>query len=373
LEDPGLSDQSKLASPVLYAPSVETVGEDEERLTREIVEQMAASNRCAFERHRHAIRDAHAKSNGLIVGELEVHAGLPAALRQGIFAEPRTYAVVARLSSAPGDIHSDKIPAPRGFALKVIGVDGERLSPEIGGANQDFLMVNFPVLAFGTIPKYKTMLSLLEANAHAPDTFQRLVAGTARGAKEVVEALGMTPGATLEGLARDNHHPLGETYHTQAAIRFGAYIAKLALKPASANVRALAGRPVPVSGDGAMRDAVSAHFASQGAEYELSAKLCTDLATMPVEDAAVLWREEQSPHRPIATLRFAAQASATPGRQVHGDDVLSFNPWNGVAAHRPLGGIMRIRRAAYERSSSYRHTMNARPRVEPAQAADIPD
>jgi hypothetical protein len=367
LEDPGLSDQSKLASPVLYAPSVETVGEDEERLTREIVEQMAASNRCAFERHRHAIRDAHAKSNGLIVGELEVHAGLPAALRQGIFAEPRTYAVVARLSSAPGDIHSDKIPAPRGFALKVIGVDGERLSPEIGGANQDFLMVNFPVLAFGTIPKYKTMLSLLEANAHAPDTFQRLVAGTARGAKEVVEALGMTPGATLEGLARDNHHPLGETYHTQAAIRFGAHIRGRGLE------RQLAGRPVPVSGDGAMRDAVSAHFASQGAEYELSAKLCTDLATMPVEDAAVLWREEQSPHRPIATLRFAAQASATPGRQVHGDDVLSFNPWNGVAAHRPLGGIMRIRRAAYERSSSYRHTMNARPRVEPAQAADIPD
>ena len=358
--------------PIDYTSAIETIDDDEARLTHEIVERMAASNRCAFERHRHAIRDAHAKSNGLLVGELVVHDGLPADLRQGVFSEPRTYPVVARLSSAPSDIHSDKIPAPRGFALKVMGVDGERLSPDIGGANQDFLMVNFPALAFGTIPKYQQMLALLEANAHAPDTFQRLVAGTARGAKEFVEAIGATPGATLEGLARDHHHPLGETYHTQAAIRFGDHVAKLSLAPLSENVRALAGRPVEDVHDASMRDAVTDHFAREGAEYVLSAQLCVDLAAMPVEDAAVRWPEDLSPHRPIATLRFAPQATATPGRQVHGDDVLSFNPWNGIAAHRPLGGIMRIRRAAYERSSSYRHTMNARPRVEPADASDIP-
>lgn len=359
--------------PLVYTPAVETIADDEARLSEEIVAQMAASNRCAFERHRHAIRDAHAKSHGLLVGELVVHPDLPPELRQGIFAEPRTYPVVARLSSAPSDIHSDKIPAPRGFALKVMGVDGERLSPDIDGANQDFLMVNFPTLAFGTIPKYKQLLSLLEANAHAPDIFQRLVAGTARGAKEIVEAFGATPGATLDGLARDNHHPLGETYHTQAALRFGDHIAKLALAPACAAVRALAGVPVDETGDAAMRDAVTAHFAQAGADYVLSAQLCLDLATMPVEDAAVLWRAEQSPHRPIATLRFAPQAAATPGRQVYGDDVLSFNPWNGIDAHRPLGGIMRIRRSAYERSSAYRHLMNARPRSEPARACDIPD
>ena len=359
--------------PLIFTPDIETIGDDEARLTQEIVEQMGASARCAYERHRHALRDAHAKSNGILKGELVVHDGLPPELAQGIFAAARTYPVVARLSSAPGDIHSDKIPAPRGFAVKVLNVAGERLSPDLGGANQDFLMVNFPVLAFGTIPKYKQMLALLEANAHAPDTFQRLVAGTARGAKELVQALGMEPGATLEGLARDNHHPLGETYHTQAAIRFGDYIAKLALAPRSAEVRALAGQPLSEVHDACMRDAVSAFFAEHGAEYELSAQLCVDLAAMPVEDAAVRWSEERSPHRPIATLRFPPQPTATPQRQVYGDDILSFNPWNGIQAHRPLGGIMRIRRAAYERSSAYRHAMNARPRTEPSQPSDIPD
>ena len=215
--------------PIRYQPEVELIGTNEERLTREIVERMASGSRCAFEHHRHAIRDAHAKSHAVLKGELTIHEGIPPEFVQGIFAARGTHGVVARLSSAPSDIHSDEIPAPRGFALKVIDVAGERLSPAIGGANQDFLMVNFPTLAFGTIAKYQMLLGVLEANAHAPDIFQRIVAGVARGAKGAVEALGGTPGATLEGLARDNHHPLGETYHTQGAIRFGDHIAKLRL------------------------------------------------------------------------------------------------------------------------------------------------
>ena len=335
--------------PIRFTPNVEQVDPDEQRLTREIVEQMNATARNAFERHRHAHRDAHAKSHAILKGSMTVHDGLSAELAQGIFASPKTYEVVARLSSAPGDIHSDEVPAPRGFAIKVIGVPGDRLSPDIGGENQDFLMVNFPVLAFGTIPKYKQMLGLLEKNAHAPDFFQRLVAGVARGAKDALEAVGKVPSATLEGLARDNNHPLGETYHTQAAVRFG-------------DVQYAT-----------MRDVIGNFFRANGAEYELRAQLCTDLETMPVEDAAVLWEEEKSPHRAIATLRFDSQDPYSPPRQVFGDDVLSFNPWNGVEAHRPLGGIMRIRRAAYERSSTYRHTQNDRPRIEPQALSDIPD
>lgn len=136
-------------TPIRYAPDIETIAEDEEKLTVEIVEQMAAGNRCAFEHHRHAIRDAHAKSHAILKGELTVHDNLPPELRQGIFARAATHSIVARISSSPGDIHSDAIPAPRGFAIKVIGVEGERLLPGLGGANQDFLMVNCPILAFG--------------------------------------------------------------------------------------------------------------------------------------------------------------------------------------------------------------------------------
>lgn len=357
--------------PISYSDDIETIAPDEARITAEIVARMAATQAEHADQHRHAHRDAHAKSHAILTGRMTVLPDLPPELAQGIFVPGAEYQVVARLSSAPGDIHSDQIPAPRGFALKVLGVPGARLVPDLGGANQDVLMVNFPVLAFGTVQKYKKMLALLERNANAPDAFQKLVAAAARGAEDVVEALGGTPGATLQGLARDNANMLGETFHTQAAIRFGDHIAKLSLAP-EGEVAQLTGQSVG-EGFSAMRDAVSAYFAAKDANYVLRAQLCCDSKTMPVEDAAVLWDPDASPHRPVARLHFGAQDAYSPARQVHGDDHLAFNPWNGVAAHRPLGSIMRVRKAAYESSSAQRHRLNALPRREPHSLADIPN
>ena len=162
-----------------YTPDVEVQQPDEAALTAEILDIMARSNHVAFERHRHAVRDAHAKSHGILTGELVISGGLPAYLQQGIFARPAVYPVVVRLSSAPGDIHSDTIPAPRGMAIKVLGVKGERLLPEDAGGNQDFLLVNIPVLSFGTIQAYRQLVDLLEKNARNPAFLQRALAGAA--------------------------------------------------------------------------------------------------------------------------------------------------------------------------------------------------
>jgi Catalase len=330
---------------VPYSPDVEVEADNEAALIEEIVEQMAKTNREAFERHRHAIRAAHAKSHGFLKGEMVVPDGLSEHLRQGIFARAATYPVIVRLSSGPGDIHSDTVPAPRGMAIKIIGVEGQRLLSGDQGNNQDFLLINNPVLSFGTVAKYKKFIGLLETNTQSP----------------------------LQGLAQDNHHLLGETYHSMAAIRLGDYIAKISAAPASDNVKALTGQAVGKVGDSTMRDLVVEHFRTQGAEYQLRAQLCADLGRMPVEDASILWPEDLSPHQPIATLRIPSQDAYSPARRVYGDDVLSFNPWHGIREHQPLGSIMRIRIQAYERSSRYRHEMNAQPRVEPKTIDEIPD
>lgn len=355
-----------------YTPDVEIRQENEDTLTAEILEMMAATNRLAFERHRHAVRDAHAKSHGFLKGELII-AELPLHLRQGLFAKPSTYPVVIRLSSATGDIHSDAIPAPRGMAIKVIGVEGARLLASDLGHNQDFLLVNIPTIAFGTIEKYRQMLGLLEKNAGNPEFLQRALAGAARGVEAVVEAMGIEPSATLRGLARDNDHLLGETYHSMAAIRFGDYIAKVSAAPLSPNVQALTHKDVGEMDYSTMRDLVVEHFQNEGAEYQIRAQLCTSLEQMPVEDASILWPEDLSPHQPVATLRIPPQDAWSPARRVYGDDVLSFNPWHGIQEHQPLGSIMRVRIAAYERSTQYRHEMNAQPRIEPSTIAEIPD
>ncbi|GAB3107333.1 catalase family protein [Janibacter alkaliphilus] len=355
---------------IRYSDDLEQVQPDEERISQEIVAHMAEQQAAHALRHRHAHRDAHAKSHALLAGRLAVHEGLPPAYAQGIFAEPGTYDVLVRLSSAPGDIHSDEVPEPRGMALKVLDVPGERLDPSRDGCNQDLLMVNIPVLAFGTVTRYQQMLGLLEKNAAQPALAQRGVAAVARTVEKIVERGGRPPGATLAGLASTHHHPLGETYHSQGALRHGDHVAKVSVAPTGATAE-LTGRSL--SGDfDAIRETLVEHFATAGATYELRVQLSTDREAMPVEDAAVAWDPELAPHVPVATLELEPQDVGSPARQVYGDDHLSFDPWNGVVAHRPLGSIMRVRRLAYASSSQQRHRLNDIPMHEPRSLADVP-
>lgn len=58
---------------VRYADGVEEIQPNEDQLTDETVASMARLNRYMFEKHRHAIRDAHAKSHGVLRGELHIY------------------------------------------------------------------------------------------------------------------------------------------------------------------------------------------------------------------------------------------------------------------------------------------------------------
>lgn len=357
-----------------YDDSIEQTQPDEARLIDEIVASMGKLNLAIFERHRHGARDAHAKSHGILKGELIVDAGLPPHLAQGLFAKAGRYEVIIRLSSAPGDIHSDKLPTLRGMAVKVLGVEGERLLAGDTGRNQDFLMVSAPTIPFGNVKAYLDAQHTLELLETVPDTLQEAGAALARGAKSVMDAVGGHTPAAVDALATPNDHILGLTFHSMAAIRFGDHVAKVSVGPRSPEVKALTG--VSLGYDAAysaQRDAVVAFFQRQGAEFELRAQLCTDLATMPVEDASVLWPEAASPHQRVARIVVPPQDAYSPARRVFGDDVLSFNPWQGIAAHRPLGSIMRSRRNAYEASSARRHALNVQPRIEPKDISELPD
>lgn len=360
---------------VAYGPEVEQKQENEEEDIQYIVDYMTQRNTEVFDKHRHAVRDAHAKSHGFLKGILTIPENLPDHLAQGIFAHPGYYDVMVRLSAAPGDLRSDKTPVPHGFALKILNVLGERLLPEDSseGKNQDFLMVNMPVLVFGTVRKYMQMLPFMTEAERAPELVMRGLRGVMRGVDHLVSRAGFPASATIKGLARSQHHILGETYHSMAALRYGNYIAKISVAPESESVKQLTGIPMQIQEDSGIRDLVQDFFKRNTADYVIRAQLCTNLDRMPVEDAAVLWDEDESPHQVIGTLHFPKQQTFSPARRVYSDDVLSFNPWHGVKEHQPLGSIMRVRMQVYERSCCFRHYMNTQPRTEPNHIDDMPD
>jgi catalase len=358
---------------VRYDFSVAAVEPNEEKTFDDIAALMHRLNVLMNDRYRHAIRAVHAKSHGLLKAELEVDGTLPEALRQGLFAQGGSYPAIIRLSTNPGDILADSVSAPRGMAVKVVGVRGEMVPNHVDAVTQDFVFVNDKAFGATDAAGFLKQLEFLEKNANDSESFKKLVSATARGVNAVLGVVGQESG-TLKQLGHPETHIVGETYASVAALRYGDYIAKICFTPASENLKALKGKSLDVNGHySALKNAVVDFFKTETAEWDVGVQLCTDLKTMPVEDASVQWPEDRSPYHPVGRLIARPQDAYSPQRRVYVDEMLSFNPWHALAAHRPLGNIMRARRKSYEISSRYRHETNGRALVEPRTIEELPD
>ncbi|MGO9155761.1 catalase family protein [Mycobacterium sp.] len=360
-----------------YSDELERRRWDEEFWIGWIVKVLGWNNRSAYRKYKHGIRDAHAKSHGILQGKLIVEDGLDEELSQGLFGGPKKeFDVIARLSSTSGALRSDQLRGVRGLGIKVLEVEGERepdtgLPGEPGATTQDFVLVTHREFPFADVRAYATkgmlaafLLALLS------DRGLRFVSHLLDAA--VMVGIKLSP--TLALLVLPNNHILGETFYSSAPLRYGDYVVKMRYRPSSPSVKALTGVPVPRdAGPDAHRDMVVQFFDSNSAEYELQVQLCTDTRTMPIEDASVEWPESASQYRTVAKIKFDMQSADSPERRAYGDDVLSFNSWRTLKAHGPLGSINRLKKKVYEASSNFRHDMNKVERSEPATISELPD
>lgn len=362
-----------LVNPLRFDPSFETPEEDEQKTTAELTETLLGMASTMADSTGHAMRSVHAKSHGLLHAELRVLADLPPQLAQGIFATPQTYPVMMRLSSTPAEELPDDVSTPRGLALKVIGVAGERLPGSEGDNTQDFVMVNGPTFGRTDAKHFLKDLKLLATTTDKSPGGKQILSALLRGTEKVIEALGGESG-TLKGLGgHPTTHPLGETFFIQLPILYGDYIAKLSLAPVSPALVALKGAELDMKDKpDAMREAVADFMANitEPAEWEVRVQLCTDLKTMPIEDASVPWPEDASPYIAVARIVAQRQTGLSTERLHAADDALAFSPWHGISAHRPLGSLMRVRKAVYNSSASFRAQRNGCPMHEPAAAAE---
>ncbi|MCX4094343.1 catalase family protein [Nocardia sp. alder85J] len=359
---------------VRYSDDLERPRPDEDEIIDKIVGVLRHNNERAYRIYKRGIRDAHAKSHGILRGELTVHAGLPKELAQGMFATPASYPVIARLSSTSGAIRSDQLRGVRGLGIKVLGVPGPRALPDDEATTQDFIMVTHREFLFADAHAYLTQgMPTAWALARLSDPVMRVVSDALAGLDEkVLRRIGRPLPPALAVFVRPNTHILGDTFYSSAPLRWGDHVAKVLYAPSSPEVVALQDRPMATDGVNALQDLMVDFFAEHSAEYELRVQLCTDPRVMPIEDATVPWPESLSPHRTVATIRFDRQDPYTPERRAFGDDVLSFNSWRALAAHRPLGSINRLKKRVYEASSNYRHHVNNAARVEPDDISQLP-
>ncbi|HEX6834932.1 MAG TPA: catalase [Polyangia bacterium] len=321
------------------APSTEwreEIGGDEEQRFAAYAERIAAVQKDKSKRYGNG-RAFHRKQILGLRARLEVLPGLPPHARQGLFAEPRVYDAQIRLSNGSVDVAGDRKPDIRGFGLRVTGVEGPGA---LGGTTraQDFVLINREVFGFSK-----------------PDEFVELVGALVKGPLAVVGLMvrrhGLVRGiGRLREITRGMSRPFSgfatESFFSAAPIANGPYAVRVRLRP-----EATRGATAPAGATAASDWAadVRAHLSRGEIRYELQLQFYSDEKTTPIEDGAADWSEAGAPYLTVARLTIPPQALDGAEGKALAESIerATFDPWEALAAHRPLGAIMRARKHAY--------------------------
>ncbi len=319
-------------------PGAEQVSVEEARITAAMVDAIKAVSE---QRHPDGLvrRFNQSKGLGCLDATFTVKPGLPANLRQGVFSSVRSYP--ARLRFANASEEDDREKDFRGLSIKLREVDGEPLWGVSG--DQDFVLNSYPALFAGE-----------------PDDFLAFIEAT-RDDRRWRYFLNPSHLYSLPILMKGREvidNPFAIRYWSTTPYRLGddpAVAVKYSVRPCEEGTLA----PGNDSTADFLTDAMRASLAAGPVCLEFMVQFQGDPAEMPIENAAVTWDEDSAPFTPVATLTIEDQPF-TDATAVAACETMRFNPWQSLAAHKPLGGINRVRRPVYAEIGDYRAEQNRR-------------
>lgn len=332
----------------------ETVGEDEPAYFQSLVAEINAMQMKEADATKRPVdRGFHAKSHTVLRGELTVAEGIPAPLRQGVFRDVRTFQAWVRLSNGHGAHQADRTPDIRGMAVKILNVPGTPLSPPHDCL--DLITILQAAQPARDIYQFMAFIRAMQNPLTLPIRLPREIG--------VLETARMLAWAAVH-LSKRTHSLVTHDYFSAVPIAWGPYAAKYSWRPVG---MAPARRPRSADPDYLRYDLVD-RLKKGDLRWDLMVQLYTDPKKTPIEDASVEWKVEDSPFVKVAELVVRRRDLTSPTavvEQAEGN-TLSFSPWHAPQEHRPLGSIMRARRAVYEASARLRWAGAA------AAARDVP-
>ncbi|HLA34575.1 MAG TPA: hypothetical protein VJ001_06870 [Rhodocyclaceae bacterium] len=284
-------------------------------------------------------RALHRQAHLALSGDLYVLPDLPDYARHGVFAAPRRFPAWVRLSNGGPRKQSDRLPDVRGFAIKVKDVSGPGA---LGGKTdcQDFLLINHAAFSF---PGSDEFVGLAMNAVKGPAALLKYLFRRygAFGGLRQIKRLKQTLTKPFTGFAT-------ETFYSAAPIACGPYAVKVRLLPASSEVKS---RTPPN-----WADDMAERLEHGDLSFDLQLQFFVDETDTPIEDASKEWTDEVAPCVTVARLVLPRQHRRSPINQelaglVEHD---SFDPWRALQAHRPLGDVMRARKATYFASQKQR-------------------
>ncbi|MBU6958365.1 catalase family protein [Pseudomonas sp. CVAP len=329
----------------------EQIPAGEAAMTRDIIQTAVR----IVDQHRENtrfLRDAHAKAHGCVKAEVQVLADLTPELRQGVFSEAgKTWQAILRLSNGNAYPQFDSVRDARGMAIKLLDVPGTQLlKDQQNRSEQDFVMFSHPNFFVSNVAEYRQNVA---AQADGKQVMAFFPSWDPRSWQ--VRHLFIA----LATLAPAPASPTQSTYFSVSPYKFGTANAKFRVAP---DPGSCPDYTLPAQNQALpnfLRSALNQQLSTDrvAACFVLQIQRQDPTRYMPIEDTSIEWRESDAPFETVARIRIPAQDFDTPALNLQCDNQ-SFNPWFGLEAHRPIGGINRLRKAVYEAVSDYRHTRN---------------
>lgn len=277
------------------------------------------------------------RAAGCVRAEFSVLDTVASEHRVGLFATPRVYDAWIRFANASSQ--SDREKDVRGMSIRISGVAGENLTP--GESRQDFVLNSHPVMVA----------------ANTKDFMELLKAMNAGGLRQVSYFLSHPRSAMIGFQARQQPTShLDIPYFSATPYLFGPGRAvKYAVHPCSSRKTGL---PSTVS-DTYLTDALRNRLRDSEACFDFAVQFQVDARKMPIEDATVEWKEEDSPRYVLARIRIPPQ-DVNDAETMRACEENAFNPWYSLTEHRPLGNMNRSRREIYHALAAFRQSRAGR-------------
>ena len=105
-----------------------------------------------------------------------------------------------------------------------------------------------------------------------------------------------------------------------------------------------------------LRQELERRLKGEAIKFDFMAQFYIDDERTPIEKGAQEWKEADAPYVKLAELVIPSQDLSAYQSRVDQQYVntLSFDPWHGLAEHRPIGNVQRARAAIYRASSRLR-------------------
>lgn len=292
-------------------------------------------------------RDAHPKCLGLLKANFKILEGIPNDFNIGVFKPGHVYKSFIRVSNSSGKIQSDAEKDFRGFAIKLLDVNGERFNT-FESNTQDFVLMSQPTMPLGTVKLFRDAVYYnIKLNGFIL-ALKLILTGKFKILKTIKKG-------------KINHtSPLDIPYWSTTPYTYGDKKVKYKIIPTSTIKSTL---PKKLTNDYLTMN-MDKHLKEHKANFDFFVQCFKDETTTPIENAGVEWKEIDSPFIKLAEIEIPTQKIYT-GKRFQVAEQLSFSPANTLKAHQPIGGLNRARIKIYEAISKFRHQRNNKQICEP--------